>query len=165
MPDLLAERLPTLLERLTAEPHRARRSYAATTELTGGLRCDVEMGGHRMVIDERPSIGGTDEGASPIEAVMGVVAACEAITYRVWAAKLGIAVERVHVAVEGDIDLNGFFGLNDSARAGFHDVRVAVTLEGPEPRQRYEELAAAVDKHCPLLDMVANPVNVARTLA
>lgn len=163
-PDVLAERLPGLLERLRAEPSRAVRSYSASTELRSGLRCDVAAGEHTLVIDERPSLGGTDEGASPIEAVLGVLAACQAITYRVWAAKMGVALEHVRVTVDGDIDLNGFFGLDDAARAGFTAIRVNVELDGPEP-DRYRELADTADRHCPVFDLVASPVPVIRMLA
>ena len=162
--DPLHDRLPGLRDRLRAEPARASRSYTAATELADGLRCEVAMGEHRLVVDERPSIGGSDEAASPIEAVLGVLAACQAITYRVWAATLGVALEHVRVEVTGDIDLLGFFGLDDAARAGFTALRIEVALDGPEPRERYEELAAAVDRHCPVLDLAANPVPVARTL-
>lgn len=162
--DALADRLPALRDRLRAEPHRASRSYTASTSLGDGLRCEVTMGEHAIVIDERPSIGGTDEGASPIEAVLGVLAACQAITYRVWAATLGMRLDAVRVEVHGDIDLLGFFGLSDTARAGFHTLRLDVALEGPETPERYAELADAVDAHCPVLDLAANPVAVERRL-
>ena len=50
-------------------------------------------------------------------------------------------------------------------RPGFSAVRVEVAVTGPESRDRYQELAAAVDQHCPVLDLFANPVPVTRTLA
>lgn len=162
--DVLAERLPGLLDRLRAEPHRAVRTYSASTELENTLRCEVATGEHTFVIDERPSIGGTDEGASPIEAVLGVLAACQAITYRVWATTLGVALDRVHVVVDGDIDLNGFFGLNDAAHPGFTAIRVNVTMSGPETAERYEELAAEADRHCPVFDLVARAVPITREM-
>ena len=40
-----------------------------------------------------------------------------------------------------------------------------VSLEGPESRSRYSEMAAAVDALCPVLDLFRNPVPVERTLA
>jgi putative redox protein len=52
-----------------------------------------------------------------------------------------------------------------SVRPGFSAVRVEVTVTGPERPERYQELAAAVDQHCPVLDLFANPVLVTRTLA
>lgn len=35
-----------------------------------------------------------------------------------------------------------------------------MVLIGPETEERYRELVAAVDRHCPVLDIVANPVTV-----
>jgi putative redox protein len=43
-------------------------------------------------------------------------------------------------------------------------VRVAVTVAGPESQERYAELAAAVEQHCPVLDLFQNPVPVTRSL-
>ena len=40
--------------------------------------------------------------------------------------------------------------------------RLFVTLRGPEPRERYDEPVAAVNRHCPVLDVVVNPVPVER---
>jgi hypothetical protein len=39
-----------------------------------------------------------------------------------------------------------------------------VTVAGPESEERYAELAAAVDEHCPVLDLFQNPVPVSREL-
>ena len=47
-----------------------------------------------------------------------------------------------------------------TARAGFVVVRLVVRLTGPETEERYEELRAAVDAHCPVLDLVRDPMPV-----
>ena len=47
-------------------------------------------------------------------------------------------------SIDGDIDLRGFFGIDDGIRAGFNAVRVNVSLGGPESAGRYEELAATL---------------------
>ena len=83
---------------------------------------------------------------------------CQAITYQFWAEQLGIGFDTLSVRVEGDLDIRGFFGFDDSVRPGFSAVRLEVTVTGPESPERYEELAAAVDEHCPVLDLFANPV-------
>ena len=95
---------------------------------------------------------------------MAALGSCQAITYRVWAAQLGINLDKVEISIDGDIDLRGFFGIDDGVRAGFNSVRINVSLGGPEPSARYEELAAAVDAHCPVLDLFRNPVPVERKL-
>ena len=39
-----------------------------------------------------------------------------------------------------------------------------MTVAGPESEERYADLAAAVDAHCPALDLFQNPVPVSRAL-
>jgi organic hydroperoxide reductase OsmC/OhrA len=49
-------------------------------------------------------------------------------------------------------------------RPGFSAVRVQVGITGPESPERYQQLAAAVDEHCPVLDLFRNPVPVDRII-
>lgn len=156
--------LPDILEAFRAEPHRAALTLRVTSDVTRGVRCEAPIRQHALVVDEPLSLGGTDEGASPVELVLASLGTCQAITYRVWAAQLGIALDSIRVETEGDIDLRRFFGLDDEVRPGFRAVSIRVIVEGPEPPARYRELADAVDRHCPVLDLVQNPVPVERTL-
>jgi uncharacterized OsmC-like protein len=153
-----------LAERFRAEPDRARVKIIVATEVVDGMRCETTVRAHTVEADEPRSFGGTDAAQSPVELLLTSLATCQAITYRLWAAELGIALDRVGVEVTGDIDLSGFLGLDDGARAGYESVQVRVTLDGPEPRERYEELAEAADRHCPVLDALAHPVTVERVL-
>lgn len=153
-----------LISGFRANPGKAKATFSVGTELVEGLRAEVNARQHTIVIDEPSALGGTDSGANPVEAVLAGLASCQAITYQVWAANLGIALDRVTVEAEADIDLLGFFGIDRSVRAGFNDVRLQVALDGPESPERYRELADAVDAHCPVLDIVANPVPVTRVL-
>lgn len=159
-----ADPLSQLIGTLTAQPARARANYRAETSLADGFHADVRARQHTIVIDEPDVLGGTDVGASPIEAVLAGLVSCQAISYKVWAAKLGVALDSVQVAAEGDIDLLGFFGIDPDVRAGYGDIRLTVTLNGPESRETYAALAETVDAHCPVLDNLRNPVPVSRTL-
>ena len=120
--------------------------------------------GHKFTVDEPEALGGGNIAANPVEYALAALGSCQAITYRVWAAQLGIRLDKVEISIDGDIDLRGFFGIDDDIRAGFNAVRVNVSLGGPESAARYEELAAAVDAHCPVLDLFRNPVPVERKL-
>ncbi len=104
-------------------------------------------------------------GGEPGAVRLASLGSCQAITYRFWAEQLGIAVDSVTVRAEGDLDLRGFFGVDETVRPGFTAIRLDVTVTGPESPDRYAELAAAVDEHCPVLDLFRNPVPVTRTLA
>jgi uncharacterized OsmC-like protein len=153
-----------LIALFAAEPARARATFGSETTLAEGLRAEVNSRQHTIVIDEPTALGGTDTGPNPVEAVLSGLVSCQAISYKVWAAKLGIALEGVTVEAEGSIDLLGFFGIDDHVRPGYDGVQLKVSLSGPESPERYHELADAVDAHCPVLDNLRNPVPVSRTL-
>ena len=122
------------------------------------------QGGHKFTVDEPEALGGSNVAANPVEYALAALGSCQAITYRVWAAQLGVKLDKVEIGIDGDIDLRGFFGIDDGIRAGFNAVRINVSLSGPEHAARYEELAAEVDAHCPVLDLFRNPVPVERKL-
>ena len=153
-----------LADRFRADPGRAQVAIRVTTELEEGLACEATVRGHTVACDEPRSVGGSDTAQSPVELLLTSFATCQAITYRIWAAELGIALDRVEVEVVGDIDLRGFLGVDDVETAGYDGVAVRVALRGPESAERYQELAEAVDRHCPVLDALARPIPVEREL-
>jgi uncharacterized OsmC-like protein len=144
---------------------RARVVFSSQGALDGPTHVTLTSRGHRIEVDEPDVLGGADQNANPVEYALASLASCQAITYRFWAAKLGIALDGVEVAVEGDLDLHGFLGLDDSTRAGFTGIRVDVSPHGPESPERYRELADAVDAHCPVLDLFTHATPVERRLA
>jgi len=142
----------------------AHAVFAAHGTLVGVTEVDIKTGAHTFKVDEPPALGGADAAANPVQYALASLGSCQAITYRVWAAQLGIELDSLTVRVEGELDLRGFFGIDDRVRPGFSAVRVEVSVAGPESKERYAELAAAVDEHCPVLDLFKNPVPVTRAL-
>ena len=70
--------------------------------------------------------------ANPVQYALASLGSCQAITYRLWAEQLGITFDSLTVRVEGDLDIRGFFGFDDSVRPGFSAIRVEVAVSGPE---------------------------------
>jgi uncharacterized OsmC-like protein len=152
-------------EAITGDASNARVVFSTQGSLVGPTHVQLVSRGHAIDVDEPDVLAGGDQFANPVEYALASLASCQAITYRFWAAKLGIELDGVEVAVEGDIDLHGFFGLDQTTRAGFNGITLDVTLIGPESAERYRELADAVDAHCPVLDLFSNPTPVERRLA
>ncbi|MBN9107848.1 MAG: OsmC family protein [Pseudonocardia sp.] len=158
--EIVRRTLGAAAAKFTEHPERASATFRTSGVGGSGMRTDIRVGAHTVVIDEPAGLGGADAAPSPVEMVLAALLACQVVTYRVWAAKLGIPLDDVSVDVEGDLDRRGFFGVDHAVRAGFTDVRVVVTLSGPAGEERYQELAAAVDAHCPVLDTFQSPIPV-----
>jgi uncharacterized OsmC-like protein len=143
----------------------AQALFSAQGTLVGITEVDIRTGTHTFKVDEPPALGGADAAANPVQYALASLGSCQAITYRFWAEQLGIPFDSLTVRLEGDLDIRGFFGFDDTVRPGFTAIRVDVRVSGPESAERYAELAAAVDAHCPVLDLFANSVPVTRTIS
>jgi uncharacterized OsmC-like protein len=150
---------------IKADPAKAAAAFAATGQLVGTTEVAVRARGHQLTVDEPPALGGADLGANPVEHALIALASCQAITYRFWAAQLGIELDGLEVIAEGDLDVRGFFGIDDDVRPGFTAVRLKVTPSGPGPAERYQQLAEAVDAHCPVHDIFSHATPIERTIA
>jgi uncharacterized OsmC-like protein len=150
---------------IEADQANAAAVFAVAGRLVGTTEVAVRARGHEITVDEPPVLGGTDVGANPVEHALIALASCQAITYRFWAAQLGIELEGLEVIAEGDLDVRGFFGFDDGVRPGFTSVRLKVIPSGPEPAERYQQLADAVDANCPVYDLFSHATPIERTLA
>ena len=72
----------------------------ATARRRQGYTHDVEVSGHRLVIDEPEASGGANEGPSPTRIVAAALAACTAITTEMYADRKGWDVGELEVDVE-----------------------------------------------------------------
>ncbi|MGV0633263.1 OsmC family protein [Mycolicibacillus trivialis] len=149
---------------VTADPANAQTVFKAEAIAHDAVASTVTLGKYRIEVDEPPALGGQNTAPNPVEYYLASLLSCQVVTWRFWAEKLGIAVEDISARAEGDLDVRGFFGFDDAVRAGFNEVRVVVTVSGPETPERYRELHEAVEAHCPVLDLTRNPTTVRTTL-
>ena len=138
------------------EPEKAKAVFRSTSHLVDGLKCEVRSGDHSMTIDEPEILGGTNQGPNPVEVVLSALGACQEITYRLYADKLEIPVTGVEVEVLGEIDLCGFFAVDDNVRPGYTDIMANVKIESTASDEDIQRLIEAVDAHCPVLDIISN---------
>lgn len=144
----------------SADPEAAKARFTSRSSLQEGLRSEAAVRDHRLTVDEPEALGGSDAGPNPVELVLAALGTCQEITYRAYATALGIPLDQVSVELQGDIDLRGFFAVDDAVRAGYQAITGTVTLRSSAPRADLEKLRAVVNAHCPVLDILTHPVPV-----
>ena len=150
--------------RIAADPSTAQLTYRVSGGGEGAVATRLRSGRHEFLVDEPAALAGDDVAPSPVEVALGALIACQVVVYRLYAESLGITVDDVDVTAEGDLDARRLFGIDETVRPGFSAVRLVVTVTGPETTERYEELKAAVDAHCPVLDLFTDPTPVTATI-
>ncbi len=156
----LKDAVETMQNELRANPDKAVATFVADSRQVQGLQSETKIRNFTITVDEPESLGGTDTGPNPVELILGALASCQEITYRAFAEAMEIPLDNVSVRIEGDLDLRGFFAVNDNVRAGFQDIRGIVELDSSASEEELAQLRKIVDAHCPVLDILRNPVPV-----
>ncbi|MCY2687462.1 OsmC family protein [Salinimicrobium sp. TH3] len=108
---------------------------------------------------EPPILLGSNEGANPVEFILHALAGCMTTTMVLHAAARGMEVESVESHLEGDLDVQGFLGLNDKVRNGYQDIRVKFDIKGNLTEEQRMELISYA-KNSPVFDVVSHGVPV-----
>jgi len=108
---------------------------------------------------EPPILLGNNEGANPVEFILHGLAGCMTTTMVLHAAANGIELESVESSLEGDLDVQGFLGLNPEVRNGYQQIRVTFKVEGDLTDQEKQKLESFV-RMSPVFDIVTNKVPV-----
>ncbi|NEW04739.1 OsmC family protein [Paenibacillus sp. SYP-B3998] len=134
-------------------------TFKATAHLQEGVVVKVRSRNFEFTIDEPKSLGGTDTGPNPVEALLGSLGACQSIVARVYAKKFNIRLDDFWVEVEGDLDLDGFFKKSD-VRPGYSEIRYTFHIKTDAPKEQVEEFVQFLEQTCPVGDTIANPVTL-----
>lgn len=113
---------------------------------------------------EPPILLGNNEGANPVEYLLSALSGCMTTTMALHAAARGIEISSIESKFEGDIDVQGFLGLNDKIRNGYQNIRVTFDIKGNLTEEQKQELVNFTSKS-PVYDVVTNGTNVEVVLA
>jgi putative redox protein len=130
------------------------------SENQGGFRSTVKIRNFTLIIDQPKGFGGTNTGPKPSEVLLAALAACQDITWRLYADALGIPLDSIQVELDGQQDLRGFLGVDGATRAGFQQIVGTVIVDSPASDIDIERLKGTVDLHCPVLDDLRAPIPV-----
>ncbi|MFQ5984342.1 MAG: OsmC family protein [Alphaproteobacteria bacterium] len=147
---------------LREAPDTAVVAFEAESRQISGLHSRANARQFALDIDEPPELGGTDKGPNPAELALAALAACQEITYRLFADSLEIPLDGVSVKLEGTLDLRGFLDIDPNVRPGFLKIQGTVTLDSPASDEDLTRLREKVNRHCPLFDIIreATPVSL-----
>jgi uncharacterized OsmC-like protein len=108
---------------------------------------------------EPPILLGFNEGANPVEFILHGLAGCMTTTMVLHAAARGIQLDSVESQLEGDLDVQGFLGLDENVRNGYQQIRVNFRIEGDLTEEQKQELESFMRKS-PVYDVVTNSIPV-----
>ena len=110
--------------------------------------------------DEPPVLLGNNEGANPVEFLLHSLAGCVTTTIVLHAAARGIRIEELSTKLDGDIDLRGLLGLDDSIPPGYQQIRIKVNVKADCSDEELDDLLGYAQDHSPVCNTVCRPIPV-----
>ena len=107
-----------------------------------------------------PVLLGNNEGANPVEFLLHALAGCVTTTFVLHATARGIAIRELSTQLEGDLDLRGLLGLDDTVSPGYEQIRIRMKVEADCSEEELDELLAYTQQHSPVCNTVCRPVPV-----
>lgn len=113
-----------------------------------------------FVNGEPPVLLGANEGANPVEFLLHALAGCVTTTFVLHAAARGIRIEKISTTLEGEINLHGLLGLDDSVSPGYEQIRIKMDVQADCSDEELDALLQFARAHSPVCQSVCRPVPV-----
>ena len=130
--------------------------------LRPGLVAEVEEGPWNFVAGMTEKYGGANEGPNPGTFGRAALGTCLAISYGMWAARLGVPLDSVEVDIHADYDVRGELAVNEDVRPAYSSVRYVVRVESSAPESDVMRVLDSADRYSSYVDLFANGVPLAR---
>jgi len=126
---------------------------------------DIHFGGevrhhkspHEIRADMPECLAGEDTSCSPLEMLLGSLAACLVSGYVAQGTAMNIHLQKLEVEVTGEGDLAGFFGVG-SGKSGITNIHVNTKIKSTASAERLQDLHRMVTTHSPVWDTLTSRV-------
>lgn len=165
------EALKQAMEDISNDAAKGIAKFQVSTHWKGGTRSETTvdkwaLGGKQLprnftiAADEPPELLGDATAPNPQEILMSGLNACVMVGYVTGCAVKGIELESLSIETEGELDLRGFLGLDDSVKPGYDEVRLIVRIKGSGTPQQFREIHEMVKTTSPNFFNISMPIAV-----
>jgi len=124
-----------------------------------GFRTEVEVGGHRLVVDEPIAVGGADHGPTPYEMLLAGLGACTAMTLRIYADRRKWPLERANISlIHRKVHAQDCIDC-DTKATKMDVVDRVITLEGALTEEQKAKLLEIAER-CPVHQTMQSKIQV-----
>jgi uncharacterized OsmC-like protein len=130
------------------------RRKTLTAHNPGNMRTVVDTGEFgELILDEPANHGGSGDGPSPLQTVLGALCGCEAVTFRRTATEMDLNYESINFDAAFTIDVRGRLG-DRSVRPHFQTVRVRAIVATDSSLEALTAVIAETEARCPVMNLL-----------
>lgn len=130
--------------------------FSGVVKPDGGLSMKCKSRHFDLTMDEPLELGGEDKGMTPFEGFLNILGACKGIVCKSFIVGRELKVEEMRIEVDGEVDPDGFTGMNPNAKMGFTALKTRYYFKTEEDDETIASLIKAVEETCPIKDTIVN---------
>lgn len=120
----------------------------------------AKAGKHEFFLDEVEAAGGTDKGPSPMQNLLASLGACLIAMGRLVASEMGLKIDAMNAAVEGELDNAGLMDKDPNVRPGMQQITVKLNVTSSEPADKLNQWFETTERRCPVRDVIVHGTTV-----
>jgi uncharacterized OsmC-like protein len=163
--------LTDVIGEIERDPSKGVVEFRVTSRWQGQTRSEATvesytLGGEtierpfKIAVDEPFELLGENTAPNPQEMLMTALNACVMVGYVAGAAVNGITLEKLEIETEGELDLRGFLGLDETVAPGYESIRYVVRIKGDGTPEQFAEIHETVMKTSPNYFNIARPITI-----
>jgi uncharacterized OsmC-like protein len=167
--------LSGVIRDIKADPSKGIVAFQVTSNWKGQTRSQATVESYRIGgqdvkrrfqidVDEPFELLGENTAANPQEMLMTALNACIMVGYVVGAAVNGITLEQLEIKTEGELDLRGFLGIDETVRPGYESIQYTVRIKGNGTPEQFQKIHETVIATSPNRWNLANPIRLTSDL-
>lgn len=121
----------------------------------------VKARGFEFIVDEPKDMGGADEGANPVEYLLGAFAGCLNVVAHIVAKEMGFELKSLEINIKGNLNPAKLMGQPSEDRIGFKQITVELKPEADVDRATLDKWVETMENRCPISDNIQNATPVA----
>jgi len=122
----------------------------------------VKARGFEIIIDEPESLGGTNEGANPVEFMLAAFCGCINVMGHVIAKEMKFELRSIKIKMCGNLNPQRLFGSSFEERSGYKKIDISIEPDCDATIEILEEWLGKIEDRCPVSDNLTNktPINL-----
>jgi uncharacterized OsmC-like protein len=135
----------------------ADSTFRVNAHSTNPTKTIVKARSFQMIIDEPAELGGTNEGANPVEYLLAALSGCLNVMCHVVAREMNFTLRSVEIKLSGTLNTDKLFGKETTERAGYREINVEITPDADADKETLARWIKTIESRCPVSDNIANP--------
>ena len=163
--------LKQVMTNVSEDASQGQAKFEVTTFWKGGTRSETRVESCQLAgeqirrdftipVDEPEELLGGNTAPNPQEMLMTAFNTCMLVGYVAGCSMKGIHLDKLEIHTEGELDLRGFLGLDDSVKPGYDEIHYTVRIKGDGTREQYREVHETVMATSPNRWNIANPITL-----